>query len=232
MSENQRCANCGELGAVKQCSNCGTHYCNRECQLNDWKRGGHKRICLPQDLPPLYPGPPGWIDNPVLFMQSLRFPNVQLIAQMTQNFTYQRELDARWRHLCALKETAPKQMKFDEWVELYKKAGWDLASVRPTVMDEDELWSMENLQECGIMMPGLLPEYQRPPMLEIPPPKCEQCEQPCQSECICGEAFCSKRCQIKNWKFHKEACEMVQENNEISMTLTRQFWKRRGLRES
>jgi len=39
------CANCGKPAETK-CSRCKqTFYCRRECQLRDWKRGGHKEIC-------------------------------------------------------------------------------------------------------------------------------------------------------------------------------------------
>jgi len=50
--EGERCDSCGksrwELG-VKEllvCAKCKTtHYCSRECEKADWKRGGHKHFC-------------------------------------------------------------------------------------------------------------------------------------------------------------------------------------------
>jgi len=50
--EGERCDSCGksrwELG-VKEllvCAKCKTtHYCSRECEKADWKRGGHKQFC-------------------------------------------------------------------------------------------------------------------------------------------------------------------------------------------
>merc|ERR1712029_119760 len=43
--ESQECGNCGKPAETK-CSKCKeVFYCKRECQLRDWKRGGHKEIC-------------------------------------------------------------------------------------------------------------------------------------------------------------------------------------------
>lgn len=41
------CAVCGNrLKAVLNCSRCGKGaYCSRECQVKDWKEGGHKKVC-------------------------------------------------------------------------------------------------------------------------------------------------------------------------------------------
>ncbi|KAJ3041826.1 hypothetical protein HDU99_010070, partial [Rhizoclosmatium hyalinum] len=29
----------------KKCASCKTVYCGRECQVQDWKTGGHKNVC-------------------------------------------------------------------------------------------------------------------------------------------------------------------------------------------
>lgn len=43
------CNNCGNNDpSVKkrQCSKCNrVYYCNRDCQIDDWKYGGHKEAC-------------------------------------------------------------------------------------------------------------------------------------------------------------------------------------------
>lgn len=39
------CARCFEGPANSKCGSCPTRYCSRECQVEDWKKGGHKVIC-------------------------------------------------------------------------------------------------------------------------------------------------------------------------------------------
>lgn len=41
------CAACGRLASeLKKCSACrAVGYCSRECQVDHWKKGGHKREC-------------------------------------------------------------------------------------------------------------------------------------------------------------------------------------------
>jgi len=42
-----RCDCCGKPGPTKSCSRCMSYYyCNRECQLNHWKKNNHKDSCL------------------------------------------------------------------------------------------------------------------------------------------------------------------------------------------
>jgi hypothetical protein len=50
------CARCLQPAAsgegLKKCSKCPTKYCSRECQVDDWKNGGHKAICkMKQSVP-------------------------------------------------------------------------------------------------------------------------------------------------------------------------------------
>jgi len=91
------------------------------------------------------------------------------------------------------------------------------------------LWDFGDLRKEGIFMPNLLPESMRPPRSEIPARRCESCKKECNSECICGEGYCSRSCQIKEWKNHKKVCRTVRENNQMSFKLTEFYWKSRGI---
>lgn len=42
----------------------------------------------------------------------------------------------------------------------------------------------------------------------------------CTYECICGEFYCSKKCQIKHWKNHREVCHTIRENNLMAFLYT------------
>src|SRR6056300_548476 len=40
------CFSCGKLSPSFKCQKCGiASYCNRDCQISDWKKGRHKHAC-------------------------------------------------------------------------------------------------------------------------------------------------------------------------------------------
>lgn len=44
---------------------------------------------------------------------------------------------------------------------------------------------------------------------------CSACHQPCTSECICGELFCSRTCLRNAWPDHSLMCKIVVDENSI-----------------
>jgi len=71
---------------------------------------------------------------------------------------------------------------------------------------------------------------------------CNECEKPCSNRCgNCHKvAYCSKECQVKNWKSHKSDCVPVEiricpETNRRSLFITKDFpagsiaWKEKPL---
>ncbi|KAJ7026341.1 hypothetical protein C8F04DRAFT_1400039 [Mycena alexandri] len=39
------CSHCATVGAPSMCPLCKSPYCSKECQVKDWKEGGHKQTC-------------------------------------------------------------------------------------------------------------------------------------------------------------------------------------------
>jgi hypothetical protein len=57
---------------------------------------------------------------------------------------------------------------------------------------------------------------------------CETCNAPgCLPRCICGEAYCSRQCQLTDWnKNHREACELVRTQSYfVGLLYTALYWK-------
>lgn len=180
-------------------------------------------------LPPLYPGPPGWLNDPAAFVRSLNIPFADITTDFLQSYIDQRELDDRWRLLAFLKEDKEECMTFEQYVRLYASAGWDLGSVRPRHINAEKKLSFGDLVQLGIHMPQLLPRHRRPALpLRLPPRQCDSCKSVTVKECICGESFCSVECQRKEWSSHRRLCEMVEENNSTAFLITKQYWKTRG----
>ena len=49
---------------------------------------------------------------------------------------------------------------------------------------------------------------------------CDCCGEGCESECMCGEIFCSRACMKKEWKNHREMCETVFDNGTVPAMMT------------
>ena len=104
-----------------------------------------------------------------------------------------------------------------------------MQSARPPNANK-KLWNFEELKKADICMPGFLPESQRPPRSSCPSRKCDSCKKECVSECICGESYCSRSCQVKEWKDHKNICDTLRDNNTMAFTFTELYWKTKGVK--
>jgi hypothetical protein len=112
----------------------------------------------------------------------------------------------------------------EEHGELYRQAGWDFRGVLAAHPDHPPCaWSVANglLQQVGLAL--LEDGSYHPPEPQIPR-ACEACAKHCVSECPCGEAYCSKDCQAKEWKSHRHIHETVVDNNEMAVMITAQYW--------
>ena len=163
--------------------------------------------------PPLYPHAPQWIFDERIKKQlitKLRLP--PMTNMMLQSFTHQRQLDACWRCFTAacdgVDESEPRPV--EQWVkDILTPSGWKLASPPQVgslaVKDFQEM--VARAMQSGAL--SLLPTSGPPRTVQG---FCDECGAPCLSECICGEAFCSRTCLRKAWPKHKPLCEQVVDN--------------------
>jgi len=188
-----------------------------------------RNVKRPKDLPDLYPGPPPWLANSGDVMRDmgakLGVPS-HVMNMMLGSFLQQRKSDERWRHLTYLyrgeeKATLPLEEHHKRWTE----AGWDLSRVlrahprhRPCTWREFmDLAGGPQMQQNGYTAPS-------PPL----PRFCDYCGRQCTAECRCGEAYCDKDCQAKDWPDHRQICETVADNSEMAMRLTKHSWGSNG----
>ena len=73
---------------------------------------------------------------------------------------------------------------------------------RPMAVREFSALFGQSLSQCT------LAESYTPPSTPIQR-KCDCCGEKCHSECMCGEAFCSRECMKKDWKNHRRVCETI-----------------------
>lgn len=171
--------------------------------------------------PPLYPHAPRWVFDERIKKQliaKLRLP--PMAGMLLQSFTNQRQLDACWRCFTAacdaVDDSGPRPVH--QWVEqLLTPSGWKLAS-RPqggSMVVKDFQQMITRAMQCGAL--SLLPSSGSP---RIAQGLCDECKAPCVSECICGEAFCSRACLRKGWTNHKPLCEQVVDNYGMGCMVT------------
>ena len=90
----------------------------------------------PADLPPLYPGPPGWIANPLAFWREYMQPDIRqtspaLILNHVSQFVRQRQMDERYGYLNTLyaQPGRPTLMNVSAHQALHREAGLILPDV-------------------------------------------------------------------------------------------------------
>ena len=190
----------------------------------------------PKDLPGLYPGPPPWLDpkNAAWLAKIIRKIGVpsNMMDFFLGSFRNQREMDARWRHLVYMykgegrrneeKDALPLTEHHKRWTE----AGWDFSSAlhdnprHPPCTWQgamELIGSPQMLTASGYTPPS-------PPLPRV----CDCCGRQCTAECRCGEAYCNKDCQAKEWPNHRAICNTVAENSSMAMILTEQSWGAHG----
>eukprot|EP01036_Dinobryon_divergens_P031172 gene31172-40530_t len=147
-------------------------------------------ICF-DGVPPLWPKAPTWPSDK------------RLKERLTEELSSTAKLPVQiLEMLCT-----GRQRRSDEcWGHLvYLVRQYD--SNEKKTIDE---WAKLLLPTCEV--------YIRP---QVPiPRKCDECNKPCTSECMCGESFCSRACLKKSWGSHKSICEAVFENASLEVLLT------------
>lgn len=182
----------------------------------------------PKNLPDLYPGPPPWLaDGGEGMMRDMCAKSgmpMMMIKVGMGAYLQQRKSDDRWRHLNYLyrgKDEAP--LSAAEHKKMFTEAGWDLRISGGSARTFAEV--MELTQRTGLEM---LSVYKAP---STPLPRfCDYCGRQCTAECRCGESYCDKDCQAKDWASHREICETCADNAELAMSITKQSWGGKALR--
>eukprot|EP00670_Eutreptiella_braarudii_P003691 CAMPEP_0174289234 /NCGR_PEP_ID=MMETSP0809-20121228/24217_1 /TAXON_ID=73025 ORGANISM="Eutreptiella gymnastica-like, Strain CCMP1594" /NCGR_SAMPLE_ID=MMETSP0809 /ASSEMBLY_ACC=CAM_ASM_000658 /LENGTH=264 /DNA_ID=CAMNT_0015387065 /DNA_START=62 /DNA_END=856 /DNA_ORIENTATION=+ len=179
-------------------------------------------------MPPLWPHAPLWPFDPEVkrqVLQQLGPLNQGGLAEfMTHNYVQQRTLDARWAHMLHLKdeeEDSPAQPAVHWSERILKQSGWVLQDHLLASFGDGNITAEEFVSQCARSVGSgmdLAPEYTKP--TETIRRRCGFCKAKCISECMCGEPYCSRDCQRKDWKEHRRLCETVFDNNQLAWPLT------------
>jgi len=176
----------------------------------------------PVDLPDLYAGPPGWLDDPTgeKVTRLLDKLGYNSLKASISHYKEQRDLDHKWSLLSQVYASRRDQRRtLTEHAVDFNACGWDISSVikkyGPTKVCDFDLIIMDWDE-------ALLPNVR--PSIELSS-FCEQCRKPCKKECRCGVNFCSRLCQIVLWSTHKGKCREMAEEHKSVLLLNELFWK-------
>ena len=181
-------------------------------------------LCRSDGMPPLWPRAPAWpndlkVRSELLqeMAKKVRTP-VHMLEFVIKANLNQRQIDQRWRHFnYLLKRLDPDEKKsIDEWSsQLLPITGWKDGNFR-------DRKQVVTAQEFGTQYQAFmaLADQYNPPKPPIPN-QCDECKAFCNSECLCGEIFCSRKCQRISWKAgHRKICEQVYDNGTFATMIS------------
>ncbi|KAI9193670.1 uncharacterized protein BJ171DRAFT_635262 [Polychytrium aggregatum] len=177
------------------------------------------------ELPPLYPGPPGWIRDVTEIPEGLRGIPDDGIALQIKNYIRHRELDRRFAYLMDQYDGlggTDASLSYSQHEQLFKKVGFTLKPVSDKLKSGFQMNLDYLLNHVSYDVAKDAPHQLR---------SCEECGEPTKNECRCGEAFCSKRCQQTGWRTHRFVCTAISASNEHVDRITAEWWKAQGWSE-
>lgn len=172
--------------------------------------------------PPLFPSGPRWIYDDEL-RKRLMPTGMDLHAWLLDSYTNQRKLDACWRCFGGACDALPEDERRDmrAWYDdVVKPTGWQLPH-NSRILKMGSITRGQLVETIGTAMQRgelTMRPSSKPPTDVLG--KCDECDAPCTSECICGESFCSRACLLKNWPSHQHICARVLEQAEMGAMLT------------
>jgi MYND finger len=166
-------------------------------------------------MPPLWPRAPRWYTDPVVKSRICDRLGPMLAVLLEMNVA-QRQSDNRYNHLKYLASLygSDDERPVDEWCRiLLPPTGW--ADIIPK-SNRRRVCSAKTF--VGVMSNFLqLADPYTPPAAPIPR-FCDECNQQCESECMCGEVYCSRACLREAWqRGHRDICEVVHDNGECAL---------------
>ncbi|KAI8835494.1 hypothetical protein BC829DRAFT_406346 [Chytridium lagenaria] len=181
----------------------------------------------PTDVSPLYPGPPDWIHHPEIHFPSLYVSEWKLAKQECQ---VQSLSDLRWRRMTKFYASQPAATLRTgrEHRDIHESFGFTLDGMT----EEMEGQMMKVVDVMNRTTLNVMKDFvDREKDDEDDEGGCNYCGKETRCRCQCGEFWCSKECQVEGWKRHREACEMVKENQEVFQGLNHVYWTGRFAKE-
>jgi MYND finger len=184
--------------------------------------------------PALYPSAPLWPTDPEMCIRVNREIkpkplHVNILALVLDTKIRQLDGDNRSRHFDFL--VAPcsdeEEKSIKEWCENYvAPAGLETKKILKASGDPNMFVSKHVFIEeyYNKNMELSLHPYEKP-SFPIPKP-CDQCDAPCEMECLCGAPFCSRICLKFHFPQHRRVCEAIFEESKYGPVFTSTEFKK------
>lgn len=206
-----------------------------------WKRGDPWPYATVMRLPggvqvaPLFPGRPGWVHGMEAFFSHPKAATLRSLAypDAPQSWASQIRLDSRWHRVGdAYSQRGGEKVErtAEEHVSIWKEAGLILENDSGGPMafsgTRDNKWLRAH---CSYKMDPAFDDAKAPP---LPPRECDytKCGKVALAGCLCGEAYCSRECQVNEWQHHGSLCaQVIAANGPLGFVCTTLWWEQQGL---
>jgi hypothetical protein len=174
-----------------------------------------KKFCSGHDdMPPLWPVAPRWpLDEKLKAMLSSR---IELSLDIVEMMAREQRTNIHYSHFTYLMDvcknsSTDQPLSVTEWAALVlAPAGYAPEDVVSDLGASTQLTHSQFSAELD-------EKFQCPCGLEISPKryiplakrKCQSCNKPCKSECMCGASYCCRYCLKEDWNTHQTACERL-----------------------
>lgn len=135
----------------------------------------------------------------------------------------QEDQDRRWNNMAAYEDDLPESEKpqtMGAFRDLLARFGFALQMPLPKKAENKKGNFGDFMESYGAIGFKLMENYESKGSADAPP-KCGECKKVgvnmrCQK---CGEWYCSRECQKKDWPLHKRLCNLVAEQRSYSKVL-------------
>lgn len=175
-------------------------------------------------VPPLYPGPALWVRDLPAFYATLPPELRSFPPFLLEAYANQLELDERFALLLGAYELLPGGTKAPrphaQHAQIFAACGLTLHVRDPGYAME----AMDLLREQGGYSVDASMKLSRPAERF-----CDKCKRPAAARCRCGEAYCSRECQMADWNGHRKICEYIKEAFQSGLRYNALYWAMRGV---
>lgn len=186
-------------------------------------------------FPSLYKNAPGWLENPAATALATGVPEVR-VRMAADAVLAQRKSIARFSYCKSLYEEPGRSLRMTmrEHQAVWREAGLIVRDDMVCNIPPHALLTLGEMADAATENMKLDPAWTAPAGFEGRMRDCNgpNCSRKCDSECVCGWAFCSRRCHIASWPEHEQFCFTVQKSAYLATQLTEAYWSGRPRQET
>eukprot|EP00741_Cyanophora_paradoxa_P008296 tig00001286_g8025.t1 len=188
------------------------------------------------ELPELYPAPPPWLrfppPGPQRFIAAIGLPDRFIAAGglAAELLIEQRLSDRSWEELAEAYRAIPggptARLPFKTHVKLFSRAGFVLWDKRARKQDCHTFEEIVRGGPNGAVIERKSAGAERTHLRQQGRAGriCGACGKRCKAECRCGQGYCDRECQRRDWPEHARTCQEIVEAQPLGVAMTKLSW--------